>query len=42
MYVQEKIYEDFVRKSVEKAKTWKIGDPFDPEVNHGPQVRVGP
>ncbi|XP_078438694.1 aldehyde dehydrogenase family 2 member C4-like [Wolffia australiana] len=36
--VQEGIYDDFVKACVEKAKAWKIGDPFDPTVNHGPQV----
>ncbi|CAA6666260.1 unnamed protein product [Spirodela intermedia] len=37
VYVQEGIYDEFVRKSAEKAKSWKIGDPFDPQVNQGPQ-----
>ncbi|XP_078432238.1 aldehyde dehydrogenase family 2 member C4-like [Wolffia australiana] len=38
VYVQEKIYDEFVKKSAEKVKSWKIGDPFDPEVDQGPQV----
>ncbi|XP_078432237.1 aldehyde dehydrogenase family 2 member C4-like [Wolffia australiana] len=38
VYIQEGIYEEFVKKAVESAKSLKIGDPFDPEVNHGPQV----
>ncbi|MQL87546.1 hypothetical protein Taro_020081 [Colocasia esculenta] len=38
IYVQEGIYDEFVRKSAEKAKSWKVGDPFDPQVNQGPQV----
>ena len=39
VYVQEGIYDEFVKKVVEKAKTWVVGDPFDPEVRQGPQVR---
>lgn len=38
VYVQEGIYEKLVKKLVEKAKATVVGDPFDPRVNHGPQV----
>ncbi|KAJ4708414.1 Aldehyde dehydrogenase family 2 member like [Melia azedarach] len=38
VYVQEGIYDEFVKKVVEKAKTWVVGDPFDPAVRQGPQV----
>ncbi|KAK7852958.1 aldehyde dehydrogenase family 2 member C4 [Quercus suber] len=38
LYVQEGIYEKLVEKLVEKAKAWVVGDPFDPKVQHGPQV----
>jgi len=38
IYVQEGIYDEFVRKSVEKAKQRTVGDPFDPKTNQGPQV----
>lgn len=38
LYVQEGIYDAFVKKLVEKAKAWIVGDPFDPQVRHGPQV----
>ncbi|CAA7397190.1 unnamed protein product [Spirodela intermedia] len=38
VFVQEGIYDEFVRVSLEKAKSWKVGDPFDPTVNQGPQV----
>ncbi|KAK2645734.1 hypothetical protein Ddye_020929 [Dipteronia dyeriana] len=38
VYVQEGIYDELVKKLVEKAKAWKVGDPFDPTVRHGPQV----
>ncbi|KAK1282799.1 Aldehyde dehydrogenase family 2 member C4 [Acorus calamus] len=38
VYVQEGIYDEFVKKSAEKAKSWTVGDPFDPLVAQGPQV----
>ncbi|AET04123.2 NAD-dependent aldehyde dehydrogenase family protein [Medicago truncatula] len=38
VFVQEGIYDEFEKKLVEKAKTWVIGDPFDPKVQQGPQV----
>nr|AWN56744.1 aldehyde dehydrogenase 2C4 [Crocus sativus] len=38
IYVQEGIYDEFVKKAVEKAKSWVVGDPFDPNVQNGPQV----
>ncbi|GKV06573.1 hypothetical protein SLEP1_g18448 [Rubroshorea leprosula] len=38
VYVQEGIYDEFVKKLVEKAKSWVVGDPFDPKVCQGPQV----
>ncbi|KAG2718517.1 hypothetical protein I3843_03G216300 [Carya illinoinensis] len=38
VFVQEGIYDEFVKKLVEKAKDWVVGDPFDPKVNQGPQV----
>ncbi|KAG9459284.1 hypothetical protein H6P81_003792 [Aristolochia fimbriata] len=38
VYVQEGIYDEFVKKSAEKAKGWVVGDPFDPFVQQGPQV----
>jgi acyl-CoA reductase-like NAD-dependent aldehyde dehydrogenase len=39
-YVHESIYEEFVKRSVEKAKkrTEKVGDPFDPKNENGPLV----
>jgi len=40
VYVQEGIYDEFEKKVVEKAKTWVVGDPFDPKVQQGPQVRL--
>ncbi|GLT60746.1 hypothetical protein SLA2020_334990 [Shorea laevis] len=38
VYVQEGIYDELVKKLVEKAKAWVVGDPFDPQVQQGPQV----
>lgn len=37
-YVQEGIYDKFVEKAAENAKSWVVGDPFDPNVHQGPQV----
>ncbi|XP_042422184.1 aldehyde dehydrogenase family 2 member C4-like [Zingiber officinale] len=38
VYVQEGIYDEFVEKAAEAAKSWKTGDPFDPTVQQGPQI----
>ncbi len=38
LFVEEKIHDPFVEKLVKKAKTQKVGDPFDPETTQGPQV----
>ena len=38
VYVQEGIYDEFVKKAVEAAQSWKVGDPFDVTTNMGPQV----
>lgn len=38
IYVEEKVYDEFVEKSVEKAKKRVVGDPFDVKVDQGPQV----
>lgn len=38
VFVQEGIYDEFVKKLVEKAKHWIVGDPFDPKSHTGPQV----
>ncbi|XP_074030054.1 aldehyde dehydrogenase 1A1 [Leptinotarsa decemlineata] len=37
-FVQSGIYEEFLRKSIEKAKAKKVGDPFKPETEQGPQI----
>ncbi|KAL7980299.1 hypothetical protein Chor_014628 [Crotalus horridus] len=44
IYVEETIYEEFVRRSVERAKRRVVGSPLDPTTEQGPQVggwRVG-
>ncbi|KAJ3701863.1 hypothetical protein LUZ61_005568 [Rhynchospora tenuis] len=38
VYVQEGIYDQFVRKAAETAKNWTVGDPFNPNIHQGPQV----
>lgn len=38
LFVEEKCYDEFVAKSVEKAKNRLVGDPFDPNTQQGPQV----
>jgi coniferyl-aldehyde dehydrogenase len=42
VYVQEGIYDEFVKKAVEAAQNWKVGDPFDATSNMGPQVKPHP
>jgi aldehyde dehydrogenase (NAD+) len=38
LFVEEKVYDEFVRKITAKAKGRKVGDPFEPGVEQGPQV----
>jgi len=38
LYVHEDVYDQFIAKFIENAKTTSVGDPFDPEVTHGPIV----
>ncbi len=38
VFVQESVYDAFVQKVTDKAKARKVGDPFDPTVEQGPQV----
>lgn len=37
-YVQEDVYEEFVERSVARAKRRLVGDPFDLKTEQGPQV----
>ncbi|MDJ0716529.1 MAG: aldehyde dehydrogenase family protein [Prochloraceae cyanobacterium] len=38
LFVEEKCYDDFLAKSVERAKRRIVGDPFDAKTQQGPQV----
>lgn len=38
LYVHEKIYDEFVHRSVEISKKRKVGDPFHHETEQGPQI----
>jgi aldehyde dehydrogenase (NAD+) len=38
LYVEQKVYDEVVDRIAEKNKSTKIGDPFDPETQQGPQV----
>jgi aldehyde dehydrogenase (NAD+) len=38
VFVHEKVYDEFVRLSTEKAKKRVVGDPMDPKTEQGPQV----
>ncbi|KAF9650369.1 aldehyde dehydrogenase [Thelephora ganbajun] len=40
IYVHESIYDDFVPKFVNIAKTYKLGDPTKPDTNLGPVVSL--
>ena len=37
-YVEEKIYDEFVERSVARAKARTVGNPLDPKTEQGPQV----
>lgn len=37
-FVQDKIYDEFVERSAERAKKRTVGNPFDAKVEQGPQV----
>jgi aldehyde dehydrogenase (NAD+) len=38
VFVEEKIHDQFVEKSVDRARKRAVGDPFDPRTEQGPQV----
>lgn len=38
VFVEEQVYGEFVRRSVEYAKKRPVGDPFDAKTEQGPQV----
>ena len=41
VFVEDKIYDEFVERSVAKANQQKVGDPFDLNQDQGPQVTHG-
>ncbi len=38
LFVEDKVHDQFVEKVLKKAKSQKVGDPFDPGTTQGPQV----
>jgi aldehyde dehydrogenase (NAD+) len=38
LFVEEKVYDKFIERITAMNKTRKLGDPFDPETEQGPQV----
>jgi aldehyde dehydrogenase (NAD+) len=38
VFVEEKIYDQFMEKSIARAQKRIVGDPFDPKTEQGPQV----
>ena len=38
VFVEQKVYDEFVDRSATRAKNRKVGDPFDPATEQGPQV----
>jgi aldehyde dehydrogenase (NAD+) len=38
VFVEQKIYDEFVEKSAARASKRRVGDPFDPATEQGPQV----
>ena len=38
IFVQEGIYDEFMKRFLEKTRSIKVGDPFSPETFQGPQV----
>ena len=38
VFVEERVYDQFVEKSIARARKRKIGDPLDPRTDQGPQV----
>lgn len=39
VFVEEPIYEEFVRRSIDRARSKVLGNPLLPGVDQGPQVR---
>jgi aldehyde dehydrogenase (NAD+) len=39
-FVHEDIYDEFIKKAVERAQKRKVGDPFTETTEQGPQVQL--
>ena len=37
-FVEESIYDEFVKRSIERARKRNVGDPFEPDCEQGPQI----
>lgn len=40
-FVHEDVYDEFVERSVSRAKSRVVGNPFDSRTEQGPQVSLG-
>nr|AAB32754.2 acetaldehyde dehydrogenase [Mus musculus] len=38
IFVEESVYDEFVKRSVERAKKYVLGNPLTPGINQGPQI----
>ena len=38
LYIEQKVYDEVIDRIADKNRSTKIGDPFDPETQQGPQV----
>jgi len=38
VFVEERVYDEFVEKSIARARKRRVGDPLDPRTDQGPQV----
>lgn len=38
VFVESKIYDNFVAKAKEQAESRRLGNPFDPQTQQGPQI----
>lgn len=38
-FVHEKVYNEFIQRSIELTKKRIVGDPFNPNTKQGPQVK---
>src|SRR5262249_24582915 len=40
LFVEDRVHDQFVEKIVKKARSMKVGDPFEPDTAQGPQVSL--